>query len=198
MLLPCPPGKRKTPGRLTGCLRCWQRPIFPGGFPPSIFGTGELNFRVRDGNGWDLTVINTGSYFFLCGKKKVSKKETTFSFFTLFFPEKKAVCVTPVGLNTWFFAERKRKQKRNGISFSTLFFPKKKLYAQPPWGRGTNIINEPLSRWIERGDPCGNRTRVTGVRGRCLNRLTNGPDGAPSGTRTRDPLIKSQLLYQLS
>ena len=25
------------------------------------------------------------------------------------------------------------------------------------------------------GDPYGNRTRVTGVRGRCLNRLTNGP-----------------------
>ena len=108
------------------------------------------------------------------------------------------------------------------------------------------------------GDPCGNRTRVTGVRGRCLDRLTNGPGtafsgfarrgfadgrswglpapcaptgvasatqpsagtlqgvpsahslarpaqvlpggriGAPSGTRTRDPLIKSQLLYQLS
>ena len=28
------------------------------------------------------------------------------------------------------------------------------------------------------GDPCGNRTRVTGVRGRCLNRLTNGPSPA--------------------
>ena len=25
------------------------------------------------------------------------------------------------------------------------------------------------------GDPCGNRTRVTGVRGRCLSRLTNEP-----------------------
>ena len=25
------------------------------------------------------------------------------------------------------------------------------------------------------GDPCGNRTHVSGVRGRCLNRLTNGP-----------------------
>ena len=25
------------------------------------------------------------------------------------------------------------------------------------------------------GDPWGNRTPVTGVRGRCLNRLTNGP-----------------------
>ena len=78
------------------------------------------------------------------------------------------------------------------------------------------------------GDPWGNRTPVTGVRGRCLNRLTNGPKGspqmwdlfktpfgdfehllvqektsctsfgAPSGTRTRGPLIKSQLLYHLS
>ena len=26
------------------------------------------------------------------------------------------------------------------------------------------------------GDPCGNRTRVTAVKGRCLNRLTNGPN----------------------
>ena len=92
------------------------------------------------------------------------------------------------------------------------------------------------------GDPYGNRTHVCGVRGRRLNRLTNGPChasrpsqrhtahhsakntfalrancffvcvvrcapaprrsalhyGAPSGIRTRDPLIKSQLLYQLS
>ena len=54
------------------------------------------------------------------------------------------------------------------------------------------------------GDPYGNRTRVAGVRGRSLNRLTNGPqsikerNGAPPGTRTRGPLIKSQLLYQLS
>ena len=59
------------------------------------------------------------------------------------------------------------------------------------------------------GDPWENRTPVCGVRGRRLNRLTNGPllpsrvaalgkCGAPSGTRTQDPLIKSQLLYQLS
>ena len=50
--------KRTTVAALFGCRR---RPIFPGSFPPSIFGTGELNFRVRYGNGWDLTVINTGS-----------------------------------------------------------------------------------------------------------------------------------------
>ena len=74
-------------------------------------------------------------------------------------------------------------------------------------------ISEALSSFHSFGDPWGNRTPVTGVRGRCLNRLTNGPHsqslprttyipfesfGAPSGIRTRDPLIKSQLLYQLS
>ena len=48
------------------------------------------------------------------------------------------------------------------------------------------------------GDPYGNRTHVCGVRGRRLNRLTNGPYGTPSGTRTLDTLIKSQVLYQLS
>ena len=66
------------------------------------------------------------------------------------------------------------------------------------------------------GDPYESRTRVCGVRGRRLNHLTNGPyvtttlgfplgcithpsgSGTPSGTRTLDTLIKSQVLYQLS
>ena len=34
-------------------------PIFPVRLQTSIFGAGELNFRVRDGNGWTLTVIST-------------------------------------------------------------------------------------------------------------------------------------------
>ena len=34
-------------------------PIFPEGCPPSIFSTFELNYRVRDGNGWTLKVIGT-------------------------------------------------------------------------------------------------------------------------------------------
>ena len=38
---------------------CWHFPIFPGGRPPSIFGTNELNYRVRNGNGWTLIVIDT-------------------------------------------------------------------------------------------------------------------------------------------
>ena len=104
-------------------------PIFPVRLQTSIFGRNELNFRVRNGNGWTLILINTN--YFNC------------------------------------FSATK-----------------------------TNIK---LSlRQEKSGDPYGNRTHVCGVRGRRLNRLTNGPDGAPSGIRTRDPLIKSQLLYQLS
>ena len=40
-------------------------PIFPGSHPPSIVGACELNFCVRDGNRWNLSVIATGngSYF---------------------------------------------------------------------------------------------------------------------------------------
>ena len=40
------------------------------------------------------------------------------------------------------------------------------------------------------GDPYGIRTRVTAVKGRCLNRLTNGPDnGGERGIRTLDTLV---------
>ena len=34
-------------------------PIFPGRHQPSIVGRNELNYRVRNGNGWTLTLINT-------------------------------------------------------------------------------------------------------------------------------------------
>lgn len=36
------------------------RSIFPGSRPPSIVDARELNGRVRDGNGWDLSAIITG------------------------------------------------------------------------------------------------------------------------------------------
>ena len=38
-------------------------PIFPARLQASIFGASELNFRVRDGNGWTLTAINTNLLF---------------------------------------------------------------------------------------------------------------------------------------
>ena len=34
-------------------------PIFPGRHQPSIVGRDELNYRVRNGNGWTLILINT-------------------------------------------------------------------------------------------------------------------------------------------
>ena len=37
-------------------------PIFPVGLQTSIFGRSELNFRVRNGNGWTLALIDT-NYF---------------------------------------------------------------------------------------------------------------------------------------
>ena len=50
---------KKQPPYWVTAFVCWRLPIVPGRFQPSIVGTSELNFRVRDGNGWTLTVINT-------------------------------------------------------------------------------------------------------------------------------------------
>ena len=38
---------------------CKHGPIFPGRRQPSIFGTDQLNYRVRDGNGCTLAVRRT-------------------------------------------------------------------------------------------------------------------------------------------
>ena len=43
-------------------LRCWLLPIFPRRLQRSIVGTTELNFRVRNGNGWTLCVIKTNCF----------------------------------------------------------------------------------------------------------------------------------------
>ena len=105
-------------------------PIFPDRLQSSIVGRSELNFRVRDGNGWTLALIST-NYL-------------------------------------------------NRIA-------------------ATNIVYAIFHCCQEKsGDPYRIRTDVKGVRGLCLNHLTNGPFGTPSGTRTLDTLIKSQVLYQLS
>ena len=38
-------------------------PIFPVRLQTSIFGRSELNFRVRNGNGWTLALISTNFVF---------------------------------------------------------------------------------------------------------------------------------------
>ena len=52
-------------------------PILPVRLQTSIFGRNELNFRVRNGNGWTLAVIDTNCLFSL-PKKKVSKEKSAF------------------------------------------------------------------------------------------------------------------------
>ena len=49
-----------TKNRLCGRVKR-RLPIFPWGYPQSIIGAEELNFRVRDGNGCTLFAIVTGS-----------------------------------------------------------------------------------------------------------------------------------------
>ena len=58
-----PPNDKKTPLTLTnqGLIGIRQRLILPGRVQPSTFSTGELNFCVRDGNRWNLSVIATGN-----------------------------------------------------------------------------------------------------------------------------------------
>src|SRR5438034_6267190 len=45
----------------------WQRPIFPGGCPPSIVGADGLNCRVRDGNECFPFAIVTTPPAYTCG-----------------------------------------------------------------------------------------------------------------------------------
>ena len=68
------PNDKKAPLTLAnqGLIGIRQRLILPGRVQPSTFSTGELNFCVRDGNRWNLSVIATGN----CGYLVAS----TFSF----------------------------------------------------------------------------------------------------------------------
>lgn len=53
-----PPVSTRDTGGFSKRIR--QRPTLPRGFPRSTIGSGGLNFRVRDGNGWDPSDIATG------------------------------------------------------------------------------------------------------------------------------------------
>ena len=74
-----PPNDKKTPLTLAnqGLIGIRQRLILPGRVQPSTFSTGELNFCVRDGNRWNLSVIATGNGSYLIA--------STFSFLPSFY-----------------------------------------------------------------------------------------------------------------
>ena len=59
---PIPSRQKKTPQPVSQ-LRVFMLalPIFPGRRQPSIVDRNELNYRVRNGNGWTLILISTNS-----------------------------------------------------------------------------------------------------------------------------------------
>ena len=102
-------------------------PIFPGRRQPSIVGRNELNFRVRDGNGWTLALISTNSISSRSGLRRLVRICTLYGFSR--------------ALSSTLY-----RKERIALRFA--------------------------------GDPYRIRTDVKGVRGLCLNHLTNGPSSA--------------------
>ena len=78
------PAKKQPPYWATA-FKCWRKPIFPDRLQSSIFGAGELNFRVRDGNGWTLAAINTNSFVFCRLSRRLSNNTTAFRKMQAFF-----------------------------------------------------------------------------------------------------------------
>ena len=57
-----------------------QRPTLPGGLPPSTISAEELNFRVRNGNGWILFAIITGYFLPDCQLNNAKNLVSPYSF----------------------------------------------------------------------------------------------------------------------
>ena len=130
-------------------------PIFPGRRQPSIVSRNELNYRVRNGNGWTLALISTN---FVVAKSAC-----------LCFRLRRKLRPLPCSSSS----SRTRFTGLRSEGDTTLCYPvlpENKLYY---------IVFRPscqeLSFSRKTGDPYRIRTDVNGVRGRCLNHLTNGP-----------------------
>ena len=134
-------------------------PIFPASHPASIVGACELNFCVRDGNRWTLTAINTNLLrkAFASLYVKALSSSNSFSSIALNTLLVKHYFLLPslprLKLPRRFWQKEK---KRNRVSFRT-------------------CAEANLAQLFSTGDPYRIRTDVNGVRGRCLNHLTNGP-----------------------
>ena len=128
-------------------------PIFPVRLQTSIFGRSELNFRVRNGNGWTLALISTNLLSF----EKESKQRKLHKFIL-------------------------------EITQKLLFSPYRLFQRQVLIQLLNHKVLSAYSFFQERvsGDPYGNRTHVCGVRGRRLNRLTNGPSVSSFASPHRD------------
>ena len=133
-------------------------PIFPASHPASIFGGHELNFCVRDGNRWTLMPINTN---YELGKDKDLRDRRSLCWHYLFSrPVTRQVSSTNTSLTSVFG------MGTGGPSYQSA----PTIYVNDRRPSKTTLFARKRS-----GDPYRIRTDVKGVRGLCLNHLTNGP-----------------------
>ena len=134
--------RAKENGSLTTAVQVLALPILPGRHQPSIVGRDELNYRVRNGNGWTLILISTNSM-----SSSTARKQTILYCFASYLSSTK--------------------------------------------------LNFKYRIWNSMVTRTGFEPMLTAWEAAVLTTWPTG-HGAPSRTRTGDPLIKSQLLYQLS
>ena len=134
---------------------CQRRAIFPGRRQPSIVATDELNFRVRNGNGWTLIVIGT-DFGDPCGNRT----------------------------HVWGVRGPRLNLLTNGPSSARASLASFPRFAQEPG----NLAGVRPYLLFKSKQPFRFETRG----------VLQWKNGTPSGTRTLDTLIKSQVLYQLS
>ena len=150
-------------------------PIFPGRLQPSIFGAGELNCRVRNGNGWTLAAINTD-----CVAVDFISLASAFGQSSL-MPSQLLSKSKPLRWVSIWLARLCRTifQPLARLKPNLLFFPRQESGGNKAdlfrLVKTYNLLWHPNFPSRKFGDPWENRTPVCGVRGRRLNRLTNGP-----------------------
>ena len=163
-------------------------PIFTASHPATIVGANELNFCVRDGNRWTLIAINTHSYGWALAHLL---SRCLFAVFR-YSPHCSFWIVSNLFqfVNPFFVSSYQIKAQHRGFDLET---------TSHDTGEETfpNIF-EQCVMCEELVTHTGFEPMLTAWEAAVLTTWPMGQFGAPSGTRTRDPLIKSQLLYQLS
>ena len=166
-------------------------PIFPVRLQTSIVGRSELNFRVRNGNGWTLALISTNCII----ATDLRQKQTMI--FSISQRHWRSDLGDPYRIRTDVKGVRGlclnhltngpcRRAKLRSLRFR---LPAKTSYHSvvPPLPRtNASLVCARIS---------GREPEFINTLNLCSNELLLG---TPSGTRTLDTLIKSQVLYQLS
>ena len=165
--------KNQKSGTLSWFFLCRLRLIFPARLQASIVSTAKLNFCVRNGNRWTLCVRNTDYVHRFCGGLCPP--------WPIFPARRQASIFGTAELNFCV---------RNGNRW-TLCVKNTDL---------CEVFSPHIWCTFRDSNPGPNATFAAGEIKSSLTQIfwSFAQFGAPSGIRTRDPLIKSQLLYQLS